>query len=96
MRSFVADDFGARGVSALHRSHPPPLLDDVCPSTPRPHRTPRPAHVSAPTDCIYHPTPPSSYILGIRNTCLPSVVNENRYFIGVPDRFLVNKLSIFT
>lgn len=46
----------ARGVSALHRSQPPTLLDDVCSPAPRSPRL-APARVSAPTDCIYHPPP---------------------------------------
>ncbi|CAG4944287.1 unnamed protein product [Colias eurytheme] len=63
----------ARGVSALHRSQLPTLLDDVCPQ----HPPPLPARVITPTDCIYHP-PPSSYILP---TCLPpSAGNVNSIY----------------
>lgn len=78
----------ARGVSALHRSQHPTFLDDVCPEPP-PHPS-HPAHVSAPTDCIYHP-PPSSYIL---TTYLSAIVCSGRELLKHILRKLLSSLLV--
>lgn len=54
---------GARGVSALHRSQPPSLLDDVC--APRPAPLPRAPRTLAPRPTAFTTPEPHTYSLPV-------------------------------